>query len=125
MRSKHRNESTTHGKRSALIRNRGDVPDEKITRQILRQFGDGAAFEAWVVDIGSTLDPSKIRGRGYGVYLSDAQRWTTGGRSRAPTQRTTQSTLHPETARRIREAREPKFWTPDWKGNHEKDDSQG
>jgi hypothetical protein len=103
---------------------RGDVPDETITRKILLSFEDMQGFNAWIADIGESLKPSDITGDGYGLYLSDARQWIqNGGKRRQRSKRkapavpqyrkwtppvpepSVQSTMDPETARRIREAR--------------------
>ena len=95
-------------------RRRGDVPDETITRKILLYFEDMKGFDAWIADIGENLKPADITGHGYGLYLSDARQWTQSGGKRRQRKRkapawvppSVQSSMDPETARRIREGRD-------------------
>ena len=57
----------------------------------------------------STLQPSRIRGNGYAIYLAAAREWVAGGGkgTSGPPSRVT-STLDPDSARRIAEARAAK-----------------
>jgi uncharacterized protein YdaU (DUF1376 family) len=117
-------------------RGNGSAPDEQITRRILALFHSMDVFRSWIGNIAATVDPSKITSTGYALYLTNAQRWI-GTNGNQATPKPTEyfdtttitgpnpepprlvSTMHPETRRRIEEARkaEPKktqFWKPDW-----------
>lgn len=107
-------------------RGRNDEPDVIITREILSKFPDVEQFRAWVAGLGEGLDPKEIKGEGYGIYASDAQRWIENGGKRPrkrqarkttpspyfdprsitdPSPSTCENTMDPETARRMAERR--------------------
>jgi hypothetical protein len=56
-------------------RRMGKLPDEKITRKILAAFKGMDDFKAWFADIRKNLNPGSITGKGFGVYLADAEHW--------------------------------------------------
>jgi uncharacterized protein YdaU (DUF1376 family) len=65
-------------------RRNGSTPDEQITRRILCLFDNMMLFRAWIRNIEGTVDPSKITGKGYALYVTNAQRWIVGGAQTEP-----------------------------------------
>ncbi|MBZ5585460.1 MAG: hypothetical protein LAQ30_25315 [Acidobacteriia bacterium] len=87
----------------AAHRRNGSTPDERITRQILGQFDDIGAFDSWMSGLWASLQPWRIHKSGYGLYLTNARKWTMAGCNAAQPQpqSTVEDTMAPETRRRL------------------------
>jgi hypothetical protein len=102
-------ERITEAKRKlGAHRGRGDQPDDTIVRRILKAFPDQQSADAWADTLIERIDPRRITGTGYGIYVTNAEEWVRNGGGRAPVTAAPpagHSTVDPETRRRIQEAR--------------------